>query len=64
MLSGTSNSSILNYDIDLVRNKFTDIQEIMNRNTDVVSIAEAKIGASFPSAQFFYEGCQLLYCLD
>ena len=38
------------------RNKFTDFQEIISRNVDVVSIVETKIDASFPTAQFALEG--------
>ena len=39
-----------------VRNNFTDFQEI-NGNVDVVSIAETKLDASFPSTQLVFEGC-------
>ena len=38
-----------------VRNKLTDIQTIINGNVDIVSIAETKLDASFPSAQFTLE---------
>ena len=50
--------------INSVRNKFTDFQEIINGNVDVVSIAETKIDASFPSAQFVLEGYHSPYRLD
>ena len=46
------------------RNKFTDFQEIISRNVDVVSIVETKIDASFPTAQFALEGYHSPQCLD
>ena len=49
----STNPSNLNFcclNINSVRNKFTDFQEIINVNVDVVSIAETKIDATFPSA--------------
>ena len=60
------NPSNLNFylNINLVRNKFTDIQITINGNVDIVSIAETKVDASFPSAQFTLEGCHAPYCLD
>ena len=51
-------------DINSVRNKFTDFQEIINGNVDVVSIAETKINALFPSTQFVLEGYHSPYRLD
>ena len=59
-----SNLSFCYLDINSVRNKFTDFQEIINGNVDVVSIAETKIDASFPSAQFVFEGYHWPYRLD
>ena len=47
-----------------VRNKFIDFQEIMNGNVDVVSIAQTKVDAFFPSAKFVLEGYNLPYRLD
>ena len=49
------NPSNLNFcylDINSVRNKFTDLQTIINGNVDIVSIAETKLDDSFPSTQF------------
>ena len=49
------NPSTLNFcylDINSVRNKFTDLQTIINGNVDIVSIAETKLDDSFPSTQF------------
>ena len=51
--------------INAVRNKFTDFQEIIiNGNVDVVCIVETKVDASFPSAQFVLEGYHSPYRLD
>ena len=50
--------------INSVRNKFTDFQEIINGNVDVVSTAETKIDASFSSDQFALEGYHSPYRLD
>ena len=47
-----------------VRNKFTDFQEIVNGNVNVVSIAETKMDGSFPSAQFIFERYHCPYRLD
>ena len=51
-----SNLDFCYLNINSVRNKFTDFQEIINGNVDVVSTAEIKMEASFPSAQFVFEG--------
>ena len=61
----SNNPSNLNFcylNINSVRNKFTDFQEIINGNVNIISIAE--IDASFPSAQFTFEGYHSLYRLD
>ena len=47
-----------------MRNKFSDLQKVINRNVDIVSIAETKIEASFPSAQFVLDGYHLPYHMD
>ena len=63
----SNNPSNLNFfylNINSVRNKFTDYQEIINENVDVISIAATKIDASFPSAQFVFEGYNSPYRLD
>ena len=62
-----TNPANLNFcylNINSVRNKFTDFQEIINGNVDVVSIAETKVDASFPSPQFVLEGYHSPYRLD
>ena len=38
-----------------VRNKFTDLQTIINGNVDIVSIAETKLDASFPSCSVYFK---------
>ena len=45
-------------------NKFTDLQTIINGNVDIVSVAETKLDASFPSAQFTLERYHIPYRLD
>ena len=47
-----------------MRNKFTDLQTIINGNVDIASIAETKLAASFPSTQFTLEGHHNPYRLD
>ena len=47
-----------------MRNKFTDLQTIINGNVDIASIAETKLDASFPSAQSSLEGYHTPYRLD
>ena len=47
-----------------MRNKFTNLQTIINGNVDIVSVAETKLDASFPSAQFTLERYHILYRLN
>ena len=47
-----------------MRNKLTVYKTIINRNIDIVSVAETKLDASFPSAQFTLEGYHAPYRLD
>ena len=52
-------TSYLNFcylNINLVRNTFTDLLTIINVNVDIVSMADRKLDASFPSAQLTLEG--------
>ena len=61
------NPSNLNFcylNINSVRNKFTDLQTIINGNVDIVSIAETKLDDSFPSTQFTLEGYHTPYRLE
>ena len=63
----SNNPSDLNFcylNINSVKTKFTDFQEIINRNVDVISIEETKTDASFPSAQFVFEGYHSPYGSD
>ena len=41
--------------INSLQNKFESLLDIINKNIDVLSISETKIGSSFPSAQFHLE---------
>ena len=59
-----SNLNFCYLNINSVRNKFTDLQTIINRNVDIVLIAETKLDASFSSAQFTLEGYHTPYRLD
>ena len=62
--SNPSNLSFCYLNINSVRNNFTGFQEIINRNEDVVSSAETKIGASFPSGQSVFKGYHWPYRLN
>ena len=58
------NPSNLNFcylNINSVRNKFTDLQTIIQ---DIVSIVETKLDTSFPSAQFALEEYHTPYRID
>ena len=59
-----SNINFCYLNVNSVRNKFSDLQDVINRNVDIVLIAETKIDASFSSAQFVLDGYHLPYCLD
>ena len=59
-----SNLNFCYLNVNSVRNKFTDLQTIINRNVDIVLIAETKLDASFSSAQFTLEGYHTPYRLD
>ena len=58
-----SNLNLCYLSINSVRNKFTDLRTTINGNVDIVSIAETKLDASFPSAQFILEGYHTPYRL-
>ena len=59
-----SNLNFCYFNINSVRDKFTDFQEVINGNVDVVCIVETKIDASFPSAQFVFKGYHSQHRLD
>ena len=46
------------------RNKFDSLQEIVMGKVDILIVAETKIDASFPTAQFSAEGYHKPYRLD
>ena len=50
--------------INSVRKKFSDLQEVINGNVNIVSITETKTDASLPSAQFILDGYHLPYRMD
>ena len=62
----TRNSFVaeVTFKINSKRNKFSDLQEVTYENVDIVSIAETKTDASFPSAQFVLDGYHLPYRMD
>ena len=47
-----------------IKNKLENLREIMKQSVNMLAAAETKIDASFPSAQFFLEGCHGPYRLD
>ena len=50
--------------MNLVRNKFEDLREIIDGNFDVLCVAETKTDSLFSTSQFSLEGYHLPYCLD
>ena len=50
--------------INSVRKKFSDLQEVINGNVNIVSITETKTDASLPSGQFVLDGYHLPYRMD
>ena len=50
--------------INSVRKKFSDLQEVINGNVNIVSITETKTDASLPSVQFVLDGYHLPYRMD
>ena len=64
--TGPSISKFWYLNVNSVRkSELTDFQEIINGNLDaVVSIAETKTDASFPSVHFVFDGHHLAHCLD
>ena len=47
-----------------IRNKFGDLDKIVDGNIDILCIAETKLDESFPNNQFILVGCHLPYRLD
>ena len=63
-LSNPENVILAYLNVNSIRNKFENLLEIIKQNLDVLAVAETKIDASFPSAQFFLEGYHSPYRLD
>ena len=59
-----SNKNFCYLNINSVRSKSSNLQKVINRNGDIVSIAETKVDAFFPSAQVVLCGYHLPYCMD
>ena len=59
------NNVIFSYlNINSIRNKFGDLDKIVNGNIDIKCIAETKFDESFPNNQFVLVGYHLPYRLD
>ena len=50
--------------INSIRNKFNDLQELIKGKSDIVMIAETKIDASFTTAQFLLDNYHQPFRLD
>ena len=47
--------------INSIRNKFGDLDKMVDENIDILCIAEAKLDESFPNNQFVYQYNQSIY---
>ena len=47
--------------INSIRNKFGDLNKIIDGNIDILCIAETKLDESFPNNQFVYQYNQSIY---
>ena len=63
-LDNPKNLTFSYLNINSVRNKFDSLQEIVMGKVDILIVAETKIDASFPTAQFSAEGYHKPYRLD
>jgi len=59
-----TNPIITYLNINSIRNKFNDLNVLLNENSDIINIAETKIDSSFPSRQFTMNGYKIPYRLD
>ena len=50
--------------INSIRNKFEFLEDIINRNLDIILLSETKLDDSFPSAQFILKGYGVPYRFD
>ena len=65
MKENSSNKIIVGHlNIDSLKNKFEDLQSIINKNLDIILLSEIKLDDSFPSAQFMLKNFGIPYRLD
>ena len=50
--------------INSIRNKFRDFQQVISDSVDILKIAETKIDSSFPTAQFYLPNYHQTYCQE
>lgn len=50
--------------INSIRNKFENLNTMLNSNVDILSIAETKLDSSFPTSQFTMKGYKVPYRYD
>ena len=50
--------------INSIKNEFKDLQQVTCDSVDILTIAETKIGSSFPTAQFRFANYHTPYRLD
>ena len=56
------NRFIFSYlNINSINNKTDDLDKMLNRNIDILCIAETKLDESFPNDQFVYQYNQSIY---
>ena len=56
------NRFIFSYlNINSINNKTDDLDKMLNRNIDILCIAETKLDESFPNDQFVYQYDQSIY---
>ena len=60
-----SNKIIMGHlNINSIRNKFELLSSLIGGKIDILMISEAKLGATFPTYQFFIQGYSTVYRLD
>ena len=59
-----SNLNFAYLNINSVRNKFENFEELINGHADIFTIVETKLDGSFPTSQFNLEGYYSPLCLD
>ena len=55
---------IAHLNINLIRNKFDFLADIVKDDIDILMISESKLGDLFPDTQFLIEGFGKPFCLD